>query len=193
MNDLMIDFETLGTDPDTCVISVGACFFDETTGQIGPTFYMAFDIDEQLKKGRSITGSTLKWWMGQSGAAKKVFNEQAQPAKDVLTLFSKWVLSQNTISKIKPWGNGSSFDISIIEDMFRMYDIKCPWLYYSVYDLRTFKRYIANGAKVVVAEGTAHNALDDAIAQAKYVIEHSKFHREMIETFKSIAQGQTNA
>lgn len=181
----MLDFETLGTDPDTAVISLGACFFDEQTGEIGPTFYMAFEIDEQLKKGRSITGSTLQWWMGQTGAAKKVFNEKAKPTQEVLETFAKWVLSNNTISKIRPWGNGSTFDISIIEDMFRMYNIKCPWLFYNVYDLRTFKRYIANGAKVVI-EGTAHNALDDAIGQSKYVIEHYKFFKEMIDAFKAL-------
>lgn len=188
MQDLMIDFETLGQNPDTTVISLGACFFDEATQEIGPTFYMAFDIDEQIKRGRSITGSTLQWWMNQSGAAKKVFNEKAKPAKDVLELFSKWVLGQTTISKVKPWGNGSTFDISIIEDLFRMYDVKCPWLYYNVYDLRTFRRYIANNAKVDKSSGIDHNALDDAKAQATFVIEHSRFYREMIETFKTMAQ-----
>lgn len=192
-NDLMIDFETLGQDPDTTVISIGACFFDEASGSIGPTFYMAFDVDEQIRKGRTITGDTLKWWMGQSGAAKKVFNEKAKPAKDVLTLFSQWVLANNTISKIKPWGNGSTFDISIIEDMFRMYDVKCPWLYYNVFDLRTFKRYIANGAKVDKSEGTDHNALDDSIAQAKYVIQHYGFFRQMVDAFAQLAQTQPDA
>jgi hypothetical protein len=189
--DLMIDFETLGQDPSTVVISLGAVFFDAETEKLGPTFYGAFEVDEQIKRGRSITGSTLKWWMGQSGAAKKVFNEKAEDPKQVLELFSKWVLAQATISKVKPWGNGSTFDISIIEDMFRMYNVKCPWLYYNVFDLRTFKRYVARGAKVEVAEGTAHNALDDAIAQAKYVIEYSKLNQEMMELLKAQA-GATN-
>lgn len=185
--DLMIDFETLGKTPDTAVISVGACFFNEETGEIGPTFYMAFDVDEQLKKGRSLDADTLKWWMNQSGAAKKVFNEKAKSAKEVLETFSAWVLSNNTISKILPWGNGATFDISIFEDLFRMYDIKCPWLYYNVMDMRTFRRYIANGAKVDKSDGVNHNALDDAIAQSKFVIEHYKFFKEMIETFKTLA------
>lgn len=186
--DLMIDFETLGQTPSTTVISVGAIFFDPVTGAEGPSFYMAFDIDEQIKRGRSIDGSTLKWWMGQSGAAKKVFNEKAQPAKEVLELFAKWALSQNTISKIHPWGNGSSFDISIFEDLFRMYDVKCPWLYYNVFDVRTFKRFIANGAKVDKSDGVDHNALDDAKAQARYVIHHYKFFQEMVEAFKQLAE-----
>lgn len=190
MQDLMIDFETLAKTPRATVISLGAVFFDEKTGQLGPTFYMAFEIDEQIKKGREIDADTLKWWMNQSGAAKKVFNEKAKSAKEVLSLFSQWVLAQNTISKIQPWGNGSTFDISIIEDLFRMYDIKCPWLYYNVYDLRTFRRYMANGAKVDKSAGTDHNALDDSIAQAKFVIEHYKFFKEMIDAFKKLSSEQ---
>lgn len=188
--DLMIDFETLGQTPTTTVISLGAVFFNPDTGEMGPSFYMAFDVDEQIKRGRTIDGSTLKWWMGQSGAAKKVFNEQAKPAKDVLELFAKWVLGQNTISKVYPWGNGSSFDISIIEDLFRMYEVKCPWMFYNVFDLRTFKRFVANGAKVDKSEGTNHNALDDAKNQAQYVIDHYKLFKEMIEAFKQIASQQ---
>lgn len=191
MQDLMIDFETLGQDPDTCVISLGACFFDEVSGKIGPTFYMAFDIDSQIAKGRSITGSTLKWWMGQEDAAKKVFNEKAEDPKAILELFSKWVIGNCGISKVKPWGNGSTFDISIIENMFKMYGVKCPWLYYNVYDLRTFKRYVARGAKVPKNEGINHNALDDAINQAKYVIEYSKLDQEMIELLKKSAEAST--
>lgn len=186
--DLMIDFETLAKTPQSAVISVGATFFSLDTGELGPTFYMCFEIDEQLKRGREIDADTLKFWMNQSGAAKKVFNDKAQDPKQVLELFSKWVLGQNTISKIKPWGNGSTFDISIFEDLFRMYGVKCPWLYYNVYDHRTFKRFIAGGAKVDKSDGVNHNALDDAIAQAKYCIEHYKFFKEMIAAFEALAK-----
>src|SRR5690606_23531875 len=141
--------------------------------------------------GRSITADTLKWWMNQSGAAKKVFSEKAKPAEEVLSVFVQWVLAQNSISKIYPWGNGSSFDISIIEDLFRQYGVKCPWMFYNVYDLRTFKRFIANNSKVPKTEGVNHNALDDANNQAKFVIEHYSFYKQMIDTFKSMAQNQS--
>lgn len=187
MQDLMIDFETLGQDADTMVISLGACFFDLETKQLGPTFYMAFDISDQQKAGRTFTPDTLKWWMGQSDGAKKVFHEQAKPTKQVLQLFSQWVLGQNTISKIRPWGNGATFDISIIEHLFKQFDVKCPWLYYNVMDLRTFRRFIANNAKVDKSKGTNHNALDDAKNQAQFAIDHYAFFKEMIESFRAIA------
>jgi hypothetical protein len=169
--DLMIDLETLGQGSHAVVISLGACFFDLSKGQILNTFYTALDVDEQIKSGREVDGSTLRWWMSQSGAAKKVFHEQARPAKEVLTIFSNWVLQTATISKIQAWGNGSTFDISIMEDLFKQYSVKTPWMYNGVMDLRTFKRFVAGGAQVEKL-GTDHNALDDAISQATYVIRH---------------------
>lgn len=188
--DIMLDFETLGNGPDTIVISLGACVFDLETGLIGSTFYMAFDIADQQKVGRTFTPDTLKWWFSQSGAAKKVFHEKAKPTLEVLQTFAAWVGAQASISKVTPWGNGATFDISIIESLFKQFNIKCPWLYYNVMDLRTFRRFIAGNTKIE-KEGTNHNALDDSISQAKFCIEHYKFFKEMIETFKSLAPKET--
>lgn len=34
MNNLMIDLETLSTQPDAAIVSIGACTFDPDTGEI---------------------------------------------------------------------------------------------------------------------------------------------------------------
>lgn len=170
MNDLMIDLETLGTTPETPVISIGATFFDVEKKQLGVNFYMALDVNEQIKHGRKPTGDTIKWWLGQEDAAKRVFHEKAKHPTDVLHLFAKWIKSVNP--KTYVWGNGSTFDISILEHMFEMYGVECPWSHTKIMDLRTFRRFQGKGAKVVVP-GTKHNALDDAIGQAQYVMERA--------------------
>lgn len=168
MNDCMIDLETLGTSPQTPVISVGAVFFDIDRKTLGTTFYLPCDVNEQIARGRKPTGETLKWWMSQSDAAKRVFHEQAKPMKDVLTLFVQWYKANNPKGAYV-WGNGSTFDISILEDLFRDYDIKCPWGYNKPMDLRTYKRFQKSGEQVKKG-GINHNALDDAISQANYVM-----------------------
>lgn len=170
MNDLMIDLETLGTDPNTPVISIGAIFFDIASKTLGGSFYMALDINEQIARGRKPTGDTLKWWLQQADAAKKVFHEKAKPVPEVLNLFNQWFKATNP--KANAWGNGSTFDISIMEDMFKDYKLDKPWSHNKVMDLRTFRRFCAKGASVK-KEGTDHNALDDAISQAKFVLEFS--------------------
>lgn len=171
MKDLMIDLETLGTTPATPVISLGCAFFDIETKTMGPTFYMALDVEEQIARGRKPTGSTIKWWMGQTDAAKRVFHEKAKPVAEVLTLFAQWY-KQNYPKGAYVWGNGSTFDISILEDMFRDYKLECPWGYNKAMDLRTFKRFKAKGEQVRKS-GVNHNALDDALSQAQYVLDNS--------------------
>lgn len=174
MNDLMIDLETMGTIPELApVISIGAVFMDLDRGLLGNTFYMTLKIDDQLEKGRKIDADTLKWWFGQSDAAKKVFHEKAQATAMVLNTFAQWIKMNKASKRVKVWGNGSGFDINILENILRQYNIGCPWGYSDATDLRTFKRFVAGGQEIPRI-GTAHNALDDALNQAKYVIYHTR-------------------
>lgn len=187
MQDLMIDLETLGTDPNCPVISIGAVFFDIATKKLGATFHMALDVNEQIRRGRKPTGDTIRWWMGQTDAAKRVFHEKARLAPEVLQTLSTWYTTEGLtrVSKVNGlldplpqrsrgyvWGNGSTFDISILEDIFRDYGLECPWGYNRIMDLRTFKRFKAPDKRVIVS-GTAHNALDDAVGQANFVLENA--------------------
>lgn len=172
MNDCMTDLETLGTTPQTPVVSLGAVFFDIQTKTLGPTFYMVMDIAEQIERGRKPTGDTLKWWFQQADAAKRVFSEAAKPVPVVLATFAQWYKANNSKGAYV-WGNGSTFDISILEDMFRDYKIPLPWGYNKAMDLRTYKRFVAGGEQVKKS-GVNHNALDDAISQAQYVLDTSK-------------------
>lgn len=181
MKDLMIDIETLGHTSETPVISIGAVFFDIEKKILGPTFYMALDVNEQIERGRKPSGSTLQWWLQQSDAAKRVFHEKAQPAPQVLQLFVNWYKTGGNMAlghalpekqRAYIWGNGSTFDISIMEHILRDYKIELPWGYNKAMDLRTFKRFVAKGQQVV-KQGVDHNALDDAVSQANYVLENS--------------------
>lgn len=169
---LMIDLETLGTDVDAVVISIGACFFDPKTKEIGAKFNMNLNVEDQMTT-RSITASTLKWWMCQADAAKTVFNEESAATSLILKMFVTWVLTNAKPEEVVVWGNGANFDISIIEHILKENKVVVPWLYKNVMDLRTFKKYIANDAKIV-RHGVHHNALDDAISQAQFVMEYSK-------------------
>ena len=171
MNDVMVDLETLGTTPETPIVSIGAVFFDLEKKVLGPTFYMILDVSEQIERGRKPTGDTLKWWFQQSDAAKKVFHDQAKPAQLVLQTFVQWYKANNP-KKAFVWGNGSTFDVSIMENILRDYKIEVPWGYNKIMDLRTYKRFQAKGTSVTKS-GVAHNALDDARSQAQFVLDHS--------------------
>jgi hypothetical protein len=173
---LMVDLETLGTNTDCPVISIGAAWFDLKNKTVGETFYIVLDLSDQIdSRIRFADSSTIKWWLGQKDAAKKVFKDNAVPTKQALQLFADWILKcagskSKSTKKCFPWGNSNSFDLVIMESLFKDYGIQCPWLYYSQRDLRTFREFVGKGKKVEKL-GTDHNALDDAISQVNYIFE----------------------
>ncbi len=166
----MIDLETLGIAQDAIVPIIGACIFSPTTGEITDTFYAHINQKDQQTLGRTTTPSTIDWWTKQSDAAKKEIIKPGRPFKDVMEEFAEFLPTKCVV-----WGNGATFDISILENAFRMLDIQIPWAFWDVQDVRT----VVNLAKQLpkarrvekgqfAFEGVAHNALDDAVHQATY-------------------------
>lgn len=184
--DLMIDLETLDTKPSAIVLSIGACFFDLKKGEIGATFHTYLTIKDQDKKGRTFSEETLRWWMGQSDAAKRIFSEKRKPTADGVADFINWCEANKNGKEINPWGNGATFDIAIIESLFNDFapfenhEVDGPWKAKTTMDLRTFRRFVANNAPVPKVVGVEHNAKDDAINEANYVIaQHAKFQERL--------------
>ncbi|TIX41128.1 MAG: 3'-5' exoribonuclease [Mesorhizobium sp.] len=164
----MIDLETMGTAPNAPVVAIGAIYFDPDTGALGETFDAAIDVEDAVRYGR-VSGSTLKWWLGQGDAARQKVVRGRHPAQLVFEKFHEFCRKHGT--GIKPWGNGSSFDITILEYAFgRILDKPAPWEFWNVRDCRTVKELAAKLPPYTgTLEGTAHTALDDATHQAKWV------------------------
>ncbi len=165
---LMIDLETLGTAVNSPVVAIGAVYFDPNTGQQGETFDAAIDVEDAMRYGRA-SGSAIKWWLGQSDAARQKVVRGRHPAPLVFEKFHEFCLKYG--DNVKPWGNGASFDISILDYAFgRIIDKPSPWKFWNVRDCRTIKE-LAEGIVTFTEtlDGVAHTALDDARHQAKWV------------------------
>lgn len=68
-------------------------------------------------------------------------------------------------------GNGSRFDLSLLDNACRCLEIDVWWKFWNEFDVRTIK-WICEAKKWrsrKVFKGTKHNALDDAISQAEDV------------------------
>ena len=168
MDHIIIDLETLGTNQDSAFIAIGACQFDPDTGAIGETFYENIDWNDSLKT-RKVSGDTIKWWMRQSKEAQDRVCAPGKPLRDVLKQFGVWVRMEGAERKV--WGNGATFDISMLENAYMSQFGITPWKYWNVRDVRTIVE-LSNGIinkEDVPFEGTPHYALDDALHQAKYV------------------------
>lgn len=181
--DVMIDLETLGTEADAVILSIGLAAFDLDKGVVTNTAYLELPVQEQIDDRRSITASTLSWWMGQYGSARKVLDSSLNspvlvyPVLKAFEAFFAEVFdtheSDDIRSKLTVWGNGPTFDMVILANLLNQYNIKIPWHFSKVMDLRTFRRFVGKGERIE-NKGTKHNALDDSIAQAEYVIKHTR-------------------
>lgn len=166
-NHVMIDLETLGNTPNAAFIALGAVVFDPNKSDGGiyempKTFYERVDW-ESACKGRSISPSTVKWWMQQSNDARAEILREGQPLLYVLESFAAWLPEDAIV-----WGNGATFDISILQDA---YGERAPWKFWNVRDVRTVvdMAYPEIDRSQFAFLGTPHHALHDAIHQAQYV------------------------
>lgn len=170
-SDAMIDVETLGTDPDCVVLSVGIVFFNineednyETLDDPKRSVYFALNPQEQIDMGRSVTFQTIDWWQEQDVMARKVFKECLKLDKadaDNSDILRRIMHTLGECKDICLWGNGSGFDNPIWNSLLKTYQIKNPFKFWNDNDLRTAKR-IAGNPKLQITRGVYHNALDDA-------------------------------
>lgn len=171
MKDLMIDLETMGTKPNSAIIAIGAVFFDRETGETGAEFYREISLESCQKSGMDIDASTIIWWMNQSDDARNKFssNGDAGNVCGVLTEFSSWAKNNSFAEVVVPWGNGATFDISMLENAFNLVNVPVPWAFWNVRDVRTVVD-LCDCRDQVVFDGVPHYALDDAKHQVKYVV-----------------------
>lgn len=163
-NHVMIDLETMGITPDSAIVSIGAVVFDPRGNIVTDvTFYTELDWEAQ---GRHIDPSTVEWWSKQSKEAKAA-HFGLEDFSDQLVNLANWLPKD-----AKVWGNGSTFDISMLEDAYRQLGIEIPWKFWNVRDCRTVLDMYESkrgGFNKKVNRDGAHNALQDAIFQAKYI------------------------
>lgn len=170
--DLMIDLETLDTTVTAKILSVGLCFFDIATGDVRPRASGTVPLAGQ--ENRTMNDETLNWWMTQTDKAWSLTRGGEQTdLRKLLHVISDHV---KMFPGIRVWGNGATFDISIIEHAFNEYGIPVPWDYRNVRDMRTFVEVgqLTTGVDIrskVPFEGVKHCAVDDAVWQAKVVSE----------------------
>jgi hypothetical protein len=166
MKHVMVDIETLGLKPSSTILSIGAVFFDIETGELGEEFYMNIDPEQ----GRDIDPNTVMWWLTQSSRARnRLVDGEKHTLKYALESFKRFLIckggSENPISENQIWANGATFDPVLLSDA---YNNNPPWKFWNVLDQRTM-RFLDRGRTEKVEPTVAHDALSDAIAQAKYV------------------------
>ena len=164
----MIDLETFGTAKDSVILQLAAVQFSQDF-HILAQFNEVISPESCQEAGLSIDLDTVMWWMTQSEEAKQkvVLQGARSPLKEALRRFHEW-LPRGT----RVWGNGASFDLSILDTAYRKVGYQKPWSHLDERCYRTINSLVGrNHPERPPFEGTKHNALDDC----KYQIRQLKF------------------
>jgi len=165
--DLMIDLETLGTNANAAIASIGAVLFDPRSDRIGDSLHLHVSLDDCLARGLTIDAGTVTWWLEQADDARHalVVGQLAAMPMDAAQHALKSIMPRDKEECL--WCNGASFDFPILGNAYRACGLEPPWRYWAERDLRTLKA-LHKGASLDRI-GTKHNALADAIHQARLV------------------------
>jgi len=146
MSEVMLDLETLSTRPNAAILVIGAIKFNRGEKwkesfkvkhlEKLDFFYTRIKIDSCVSASLHVDPETEKWWSEQDDEAiyEAIKNPKRVSLKEALKSFKEW-FGDNTRTKI--WGNGSSFDCTILGEAYKRCGMEIPWKFWLERDLRT--------------------------------------------------------
>lgn len=177
----MVDCETLDIGERPVLLSIGAVVFNDQ--QIQDYFEYFINKETAISEGFTVSQSTLDWWDQQDPDARAyAFNGEGDIQEALKALVQFYELNECT----EIWSKGSLADIRWINNALDYFGIERPWKYYKEFCLRTLLKSVPKFDMPFV--GMPHNALDDAIHQAKQFIEIKKMQATQQQLL--IEQGQ---
>lgn len=167
MLNIMIDIETLGTSPDAAIISIGAAAVNPE-GELVGKFHV---YTEECPSGKAtMSQETVMWWLLQDKEAQDLQTKALrQPLPIALGQLSGF-FGRFDNQGIYVWGNGVGFDNVILRRAYERNALKAPWSYRQDRCYRTLAAMFPD-VKASEFMGTKHDALSDAMNQAKHLWE----------------------
>ncbi len=172
MNDIMIDLETLGTGDNAAIIQIGAVRFDPNED---------LDSRDRARFQENIRWScagfgeiepdTVLWWNQQDpGVRARVYEQKdALPLRDAIGKFHEWAHYHIPIGNI--WANSPDFDLRLLRQACsRFAYVPYPFEFRNHRDMRTLVKELGVPEDEPKFIGFEHDALDDAIHQAYWVV-----------------------
>jgi hypothetical protein len=164
----MVDLETLGTAADSVILSIGAVRFDALSDHIDDVaFYASISIESNLRHRRTLSEQTLCWWLQQSPEAQAVFFEDKMELPDALDEFLAWCTRSQDDECF--WSNGADFDLPMLKNALENAGLPAPWKFWNTRCVRTLRALPQAADAPKPPNPLAHNALEDALAQARHV------------------------
>lgn len=167
-NAVMVDLETMSTDSNASIISIGAVKFwlnvKQTEFTPDQLFYTAVSLASSHEAGLHIKADTVMWWLSQEPEARNAFKNPVSLAS-ALNAFSRFVNIKETFI----FGNGAAYDNVVLHNAYKAINLKYPVSYKYDVCYRTLCKL--SDSPIPAFEGTKHNALDDAKMQTRHLME----------------------
>lgn len=166
---LMVDLETLGTNTNSVVLSIGAVCFNIEDGTLGNELEMFPIVENQ--KNRQKDWSAIKFWFNQLDLVRKQQSDaiRLHNLPDCLLIFDKFC-KENLTESFKVWGNG--FDIPLLNQAYNDYNMTTPWSYKHIFDTRTLVWLSKISTKKYSDDNDQeHNSISDCKYQIRFVVD----------------------
>lgn len=168
---VMIDMETLSTEPDAAIVEISLAQFNPRSGKIFKELKVKFDIDDVLKSGYDVSKSTLiDFWLNQPEEVRKDVLIDNNNRRSLLNGWSEVCHFIESIDNPFVWGKGPTFDIAKAAYAIKQeVSTTLPWKYYNERCVRSILAIDPKLAKSVVFEGAKHESMNDVKHQIKQV------------------------
>ena len=169
---VMVDIETMGTNPDAPILSIGWVQFTVEGVDHASAKCCRLDLAKELKAGAKCDADTIQFWMKQPDDARAELFGADVPAmfrnpQNGLSVFSASMPIVSNLAGV--WGNGATFDNVLLRQCFARYDMVAPWPFYKDRCFRTLKNMLPRIAAPLFT-GIKHSAMDDAVHQAEHAV-----------------------
>ena len=168
---IMLDLETLGTEPFAALLSIGAVHFNPNADEIADSYHVAIN-PEFNGFGLRIEPGTMFWWWGEDRDDAR--HEWLRMTKFELAIaldgFTDWMSTFAPEQDDRViWGNGANFDNVLLACAYKAAGRVVPWNYWNDRCFRTLKALPKAREVCPPREGLVHNAMFDARHQAAWL------------------------
>lgn len=189
MRHMMVDCETMGLRPGCAILSIGVVVWsDEDPINAGRArrWGRTINLTSCLLAGMHVEQETLAWWRQQSQEAVR---PHVTPGGDLITIESalaQLVVLWHETECERVWANGPMADVTWLEAACRLTGQQVPWTYRQVRDCRTMWEACGLTSEARCQPTVAHDALEDAWAQAVDIVRCQEFlrSRQMVSSME---------
>lgn len=143
---VMIDVESLDLGPRPVITQIAMLGYDLQEDELlddRHVQYYPIEPQQRIIPARTISASTIVWWMNQSDEARErfkystetEFEDLASRLRNLITVFNQ--LTDYGKTNYEVVAKGPQFDIVAIETLLVECGLSVPWNYQRVVDLRT--------------------------------------------------------